>query len=244
MINFIDIGAHHGNVIDVMVKLFDTLNVEYKVYAFEPDPEDFAVLSSKYWDKHVLINKACTNHDGFENLYKSKQPGGHSLHVTKHNVNPNKFLKVEVLQFSKWFMTNIDPNDFNIVKINTEGSEYEIFEDIMASGINKDINVFCGSLGDIYKVGKKPSEIQAFLKQLEDNNINVIVMSAKKQQNIPRITEAILKWQDEKPVIPWFEDKKEEAIIENVPKEEENPVVKEVKKEIPQKRGRGRPKKK
>ena len=201
MINFIDVGAYVGGVVGIMTKLFDALKIEYKIYAFEPNIDNFVVLKQRF-ENAELINAACADFDGEGNLYKSVAPGGDSLQSTKNNVDKNRFVRVPVMKFSNWFKLNINPNDFNIVKINIEGGEYELYKDIIESGIRNSVDIFCGSLGDIYKIGKSDKEIRDFLNSLEANNIDVITLSVSKQENIPGIVTKIKEYMEPEIIEP------------------------------------------
>ena len=193
MINFFDIGAYTGRILSKTIDLLESLGVTYKVYAFEPDPRAFEILYGVHGNnnKISLLKVACSDYRGVGKLYKSQKLGGNSLKATKHNVNPKESVSVQVIKFSDWFKSNIKKDDFNIVKIDIEGSEYEVYEDIVSSGIVNDINVFCGSLGDLYKIGKKPHEIESFLKYLDDNNIIVHVLTSNNIDNLQIIADAI-----------------------------------------------------
>ena len=59
------IGANQGNSLFELHDKFD------KVYAFEPDPEMFSVLVSRFGEFEWvnLINAACSDYDGESKLY-------------------------------------------------------------------------------------------------------------------------------------------------------------------------------
>ena len=59
------VGANQGNSLSELYDKFD------KVYAFEPDPEIFSVLVSRFgqFEWVNLINAACSDHDGESKLY-------------------------------------------------------------------------------------------------------------------------------------------------------------------------------
>jgi len=59
------IGANQGHSLGMLVNTFE------KVYAFEPDPEMFSTLKSRFGTlSHVtLVNAACSLEDGEANFY-------------------------------------------------------------------------------------------------------------------------------------------------------------------------------
>jgi FkbM family methyltransferase len=189
MINFFDIGAGTGGVIDKMLNFFNEHEIkDYVIYAFEPQTHRFDVLVKKYADnsKINLYNVACSNFSGNSKLYTASIPGGDSLKDTKYNVDVSKYEIVQVLKFSDWFRNNFTMRGpkkkqyINIVKIDVEGSEYEVYKDIIDNYIVKKIDLFCGSLGDIYKINKTEDEINKFLVMLKNNNIIVHELTAGK----------------------------------------------------------------
>ena len=250
MINYIDVGAHIGEVIDLVVKFLDGLDAEYMVYAFEPYPPAFNLLKDRLGKKnYALYNKACSDYEGRGNIYMSSSRGGHSLKKTKHNINLSRFNVVDVIKFSTWFVNNIKPADFNIVKINIEGSEYEVYEDIIKSGLVKDIDVFCGSLGDLHKIGKPAHEAEAFAKHLKDSGIEVVELSVTRLDALkviedamkaPKTKEVTKEVEEEITVGPEPESWFEPAVVESPPE------VVQPKKEkrtvpTPKKKKAGRP---
>lgn len=243
MINFIDVGAHVGDVIGIVKNFFEKLGVDYRIYAFEPYPPAFSLLKDRFGGLFTLYNQACSDYDGRGNIYMSSLKGGHSLKKTKRNIDLNKFSVVDVIKFSTWFISTINPDDINIVKINIEGSEYEVYEDIIKSGLVKDIDVFCGSLGDLHKIGKPKEESDAFAKYLQDSGINVVELSVNRHDALPMIEEAIkspkapIQQTEVESPGPWFEPAEEvvEAPPEAVQPKKEKKVV------PPKKKKAGRP---
>jgi len=201
MINFIDIGASAGEMTDQFVGLMNRLKIEYRVFAFEPFRADYEALVKKYESNHRIqvMPQACSDYNGKGNLYRSVRIGGHSLKKEKINIQPDVFDVVDVIKFSEWFTVNIPDSDFSVVKINVEGSEYELYTDIIESKINKSINLFCGSLGDLYKIGKPEKEINDFLDYLEKNKIVVHTLTPNDYGFIVDMERFIL---DNKDVVP------------------------------------------
>lgn len=115
----IDIGAHIG----YFTRLFsECTGRSGKVYAFEPDPENFALLqkNTKHLKNTILLNLAVTDKKKTTDFYRSEKTGCHSL-------APNDTRKREVIsvesttldtEFSSRKVEKID-----IIKIDIEGGE-------------------------------------------------------------------------------------------------------------------------
>ena len=136
----INIGAHLGGFTDKCLELYPDVK---KIYCFEPLKENYEFLLKKYIEDNRIevINNAISNKNGVANLYKKYCRGGgcgsagSSLKKTKINVS-NDFDKVCVIKISSF----INENSFkkiDILKIDAEGSEYDIFEDIFENDIHK-----------------------------------------------------------------------------------------------------------
>jgi FkbM family methyltransferase len=142
--NIIDIGACVGEFIDRYV---DDDNV---IYAFEPlrINYDFLIKKYKHNDKIKLYNCAVSNFSGTAKFYikggfEHLKNSGSTLKEDKNGLVNDAHRIVEVIKISDFIrMNNISKVD--ILKIDVEGSEYDIFEDIFESGLLYDAieNVF------------------------------------------------------------------------------------------------------
>jgi len=75
--------------------------------------------------------------------------------------------------FSKWLKENkIDlENSFNIMKVNIEGAEMHLFEDLVENDLVKHFDIFCGTGNDVEKITEISSD--EYYKLLEENNIKI-----------------------------------------------------------------------
>ena len=100
---------------------------------------------------------------------------GHSIHSTKHNILKDTFWEVPTIKFSEWLKdNNIDLKDsLNIVKINIEGAEWEFFNDIVDSKLNKHIHIYCGAGHDVEKISNfvKEGIVEKYYELLKKNDI-------------------------------------------------------------------------
>ena len=145
----IDIGACVGGYIDSCLL---TYAVE-KIYAFEPLRCNYDFLVEKYkGDARIaVINAAVSGFDGKAKFYKKFLEGRHSEHVgcegsslysNKQGISKRAFDEVSVIRLSSFVKQN-DIRKIDILKIDAEGSEYEIFQDIFDKGIYNCVGKFC-----------------------------------------------------------------------------------------------------
>lgn len=197
---FFDIGAYIGEVTEIFIKICKELNISYEIHQFEPSKAYVKTLKEKFKnDSNVYIHPfAITDKEGECLLYKSKRPDGYSLYSSKWNVDKNDFEEVTCGKFSNWYNTNKKekaPDEIYIVKSNINGSEWEFFKDLISSGINKMVDLYCGKiLKNIEKTGAHTPEQQEEFKQyLHKNGINEIVFLPSIQSSFISLREAILQ---------------------------------------------------
>jgi FkbM family methyltransferase len=177
-IYYYDFGLWKGTEIDWMVNIvFPELNItDYKIYGFEACKSYADILKEKYRhnDRVEIINKAVVDKPRSVNLYHAQNKVGHSVFSTKRNVSSN-YEQVEGIVFSDWLKENVKAHKiaFNIIKVNIEGSEWYLFNDLVDSGINKYIDVYCGQGHDVEKVEELSDKVDDYYKLLEDNNIHL-----------------------------------------------------------------------
>lgn len=124
---FLDVGAHYGETLDEVIKKKYNFDL---IYAFEPSKKCLIKLN-KYKSKKTIINnfglgKKLENKE----LYSS---GGLGANIFL-NSNKQNSERILIKQASTWFKNNIKNNDIVFVKINCEGGECDIINDLL---INK-----------------------------------------------------------------------------------------------------------
>jgi FkbM family methyltransferase len=126
-----DIGACVGEFIDQYI------NKEgVEIYAFEPLESNYEFLLEKYKnDNRIKIYPyAISNFSGNANFYIKKKEfvgnEGCTLKKDKTNVNSKMFNVVKVIKISD-FIKDEKIDKVHIIKIDSEGSEYDIIEDLL-----------------------------------------------------------------------------------------------------------------
>ena len=142
---FIDLGAHLGeSVIRFYKDVADA--TEYKIYAFEPNPALTSQLQQnlKGFSNVEIISKAVSDRDGIVELYvgSMNDADGSTLVLNKHtgNIRYDKPVEVCSINFSNWLQSIIKSQDYVFLKINIEGGEYVVMENLMQSGILNQIS--------------------------------------------------------------------------------------------------------
>jgi FkbM family methyltransferase len=147
-----DIGACVGAFTDHCLKDYEVESI----YQFEPFTPNYRFLIEKYKkDNRVkTLNLAVSNFTGEAKLYKKfkKKNGkriypevgnaGSSLKSDKGNVSADEFEVVKVTSLNVFFNTHtIDK--VGICKIDSEGTEYDIINDILNHELYKKMNRIC-----------------------------------------------------------------------------------------------------
>lgn len=132
----IDCGANIGDITEIMAQSGAT------VYAFEPNPYAFQVLSERFFhdDNIICINKGVLDQDGkmklylheFAHLDQVHWSAGSSLLDFKGNIDKNSFVEIEVIDLAK-FIYEIG-EEIKLVKMDVEGVEYQIIHHLINTG--------------------------------------------------------------------------------------------------------------
>ena len=127
---FLDVGAHKGQTASAVLE--DSYGFE-KIYCFEPVPGRCDSIR-KIGNERIIANefglwKKTTTKNIFE-------PGSIGASIFKDKFTPDKHpsIKIKLVRASEWFAKNIKPGDEVYMKLNCEGSECDILDDLLDSG--------------------------------------------------------------------------------------------------------------
>ena len=162
---FLDVGAHKGETLEIALEAkygFDRLD------CFEPVPECCNIIRATYQDQRVQVFEyGLWNQDCIMPLYSPGDKGA-SVFKDKPNHHANVSRNVKFVRSSSWFKQNLNANDQVYLKINCEGSECVILDDLIDSGEYKKIAVLMVDF-DVRKIPSQKhlmNEMKARLNQL------------------------------------------------------------------------------
>lgn len=117
----LDIGANIGYYTLIFAKL---VGENGKVFAFEPDPTNFAILKKNVkingYKNVVLINKAVSDKAGKLKLFLSEDNMGD--HRTYDSKDDREFVEIESVKLDDYFDKTSDK--INFIKMDIQGAEY------------------------------------------------------------------------------------------------------------------------
>lgn len=141
---FIDCGANDGCSVRKFKKIIKN-HEDYEMYSFEPNSVFHeAILNTG----SNLINKAVWIKDEEVDFFivtidrygkSNKSTGASTLNAEKNNWNKRVHQEVQAervqgIDLSNWIIENFNPEDEIILKMDIEGSEYDVLEKMLQDG--------------------------------------------------------------------------------------------------------------
>jgi len=131
---FLDVGAHHGQTIELLLQRRFKVDT---IVGFDPSPICHDILDRKFGENpRVQIVKAGLWFEECEmDLHNEGSQGG-TVHADYQTTcNPEKRVtKCKFLRASDWFAKYISSDDEVFLKLNCEGSECDIINDLLDTG--------------------------------------------------------------------------------------------------------------
>lgn len=155
--------------------------VQYEIYGFEACLR-YAESASRMFNgdpRITIVHSAIGGEDGETKLYHAGNGLGHSVFETKFNINREDFEYVPISKFSTWARStglNLS-RSFNIMKVNIEGAEWDLFKDLESSGLLSEIDVICGEIGDVRKIGAYEGRVHLYEELLVRNEVRCLPFS-------------------------------------------------------------------
>jgi FkbM family methyltransferase len=131
---FIDVGGHVGQTLAEVTKPLYRFD---RIFCFEPMPNEFASLTAKFGDdkRVTLINAGLAERTGERPIFGSNRDMGASLFQTKRDLDdPSVVTVCSFIHVSDFFRDAITRLDLVVMKLNCEGSECIIMNDLIDSG--------------------------------------------------------------------------------------------------------------
>jgi len=125
----IDCGASDGSAIR---EIDDKYGMFDKIYAIEPNPENFRQINSNN-SRVIKIEAAISTAYRNINLYLSEQYDGSTLYPSKLSggINNDNFVEVKAIDFGDWLAKNVIRDDYVVCKMDVEGAEFDVLEHLL-----------------------------------------------------------------------------------------------------------------
>lgn len=174
-INYFDLGTHKWAVELnwVVNKVLSQLPNPHKIFAFEANPKIFnhandhcrQIENLKF---HNLALVSEVPESGHVKLYISDLVGGDSIYREEES---ESYLEVKAKKLSDVIRDeNVKLNEgINIIRMNIEGSEYDVIQDLIESDLIKYFDGFYGMWDDVFKIDEEKYKV--FQKMLKKLNI-------------------------------------------------------------------------
>jgi len=184
---FLDIGAHVG---ESAAAALDERHKFDKIHCFEPAKASYNKIKK---DARIVIHKfGLFNKTCILPLYGAGSVGA-SVFKDKPIANRKNYLdeRCNFIKASDWFSENVSANDYVVAKVNTEGAEIEILNDLLDTGEYDKINHLMISF-DVSKIKGKEyleSELLSRLKKTGRNNYTLSgnVKKLMRMEGLPKM---------------------------------------------------------
>ena len=186
-INYIDLGIHYGQEIDLFLEQFkNETDCDINIFGVEANKQLFDAMENKYKDKNniKLFNLAINEKNGPVDFFIAYNGLlGSSVFSSKRNVS-NECHIVEGITFNDFIKNNIPDfeNSYNIIKMNIEGAEIFVYEDIVENNLFKYINVMCGHPShDVEKISEldNSKRKKIYYDTIKENNVDFLYFCAE-----------------------------------------------------------------
>jgi hypothetical protein len=210
--NFVDFSEDKDAVPAVNIPLMFN-------YCFEDDSYE-KIVPGLSLEKLYLWVKKWTSTLGARPVLLAKGKDGKHIEVDKTNIVPwfsdmftlkapsiprPQYEYTKGIVFSKWLKENVPDfeDSFNILRVNIEGAEVHLFEDLIKNDLVKHFDMFCGTGNDVEKISEHSAD--KYYKMLDDSGIKMYRLTDwKPELNDPIgdiIAEKIEEWKT-KNVLP------------------------------------------
>jgi FkbM family methyltransferase len=126
----LDVGSRNGESLGEFVRWpFDV------IHAFEPMPAQFANIVKDHTDERIYRhNFGLSDVSGTLPVYGSDDRGEASVFQAKVDIHDQQVTECRFMRATTFFETALSPDDTIYMKLNCEGSEIAILNDLIGSG--------------------------------------------------------------------------------------------------------------
>jgi FkbM family methyltransferase len=178
---FLDVGAYNGDTAGAVLK--HNYNFD-KIYCFEPFPKLCSDIRSKIKDEKVVVNEfGLWKENSLKKIFKINSRSA-SIFEDKFN-EPVESQDISLVKASDWFKNNISLGDEVFLKLNCEGSECDILDDLIDSGESKKVSVLMVDF-DVRKIPSQKHREKETRERLKKSGISVVIPVEKRDERMWR----------------------------------------------------------
>lgn len=188
---FLDCGTHLGQGI-LEIAIDENIDTTWEIHTWEANPYAFIQFPFQNFLHFSKLNRhqqAVNDFDGIIKInvhsvntpdYKGIGMGSSIIGLNDWNSIPNihggsfsESREVESIDFSKWIKRNCSESDFIVLKLDIEGSEYQVLEKMIADDTLKYIDALYVEWHDWVFANKEPYIIKknAIMDKIKQLNI-------------------------------------------------------------------------
>jgi FkbM family methyltransferase len=127
---FIDCGAHQGESVRLFRRDYPNA-VDYKVVSFEPNPGMFPANNFPDVTYHQV---AVWTENTEVTFYQHEWSVGFSVYNSHPKSCRDGQFAVKAIDFSEWLKQNVTADDYVVLKMDIEGSEYKVLRKMFDDG--------------------------------------------------------------------------------------------------------------
>jgi len=165
-IHFIDCGGNIGQSVAYAIEKYG--DRELKIDTFEPYDKNYEVIEKTYFadDRVVIHRNAVWIEEVIKRFYLQSWGArtASSLHKGKRSTSVNEYVDVGCIDLCEWITNSVSSDDYNILKIDVEGSEYAILEKIMNEGLDSRIDEW---LIEWTPKAKLPNALESYMNKIQ-----------------------------------------------------------------------------
>jgi len=150
---FLDVGAYMGEVAKAVLTSKHNFD---KIYCFEPQLSACNIIREIGSDKITVYDFGLWESDCVKSLFHSgrKKTDGSSIYFDKFDKTNVISTDCKFVEASSWFRENVKKDDYVVLKLNCEGAECDILDNLFNSGEYKKIDAMMID----FDVRKSPSQ--------------------------------------------------------------------------------------
>lgn len=171
---FIDCGAHLGESVDFFLKRFSQAD-SFQIHSFECNPSSIEHFKKRHnlkanvklYEKAVWVNE-----EGLD-FYLGLSDGCSAIkEKITGNLDKQNPIRVESISLSKFIKENFLSVDNIILKMDIEGAEYAVLNDLCDTGAIKYVKSLFGEWHH-HKIGMSKFDHDLVVRRLEENNLRM-----------------------------------------------------------------------